>query len=302
MGKGKGLMSYTEAIQKCLRYIDDNLTNQLNIEKLANLAGFSTYHFQRVFSWHVGHSVMEYVRLRRLAFAATELANGRKIIDIAMDYGFETHSGFSKAFKRRYGASPESYRIHATASKPPLPDISYSDKYKMGGIVMEPKFVSLDAIKIAGYSIKTKNVEGENSKDIPSFWRRYFSDGLAERLHSSDFVKSHSEYGACLSMDTDTGEFFYVIGVEVNDGADIPEEFYVCEMPAATYAVFSSPPSNEDDFVKNIQGTWRFIMEEWFEVSGYEYAEGCADFELYGEKCMAETGKICEIYIPVVKK
>ena len=70
----------------------------------------------------------------------------------------------------------------------------------------------------------------------------------------------------------------------------------------ATYAVFSTPPCSRAEFVKNIQGTWNYIMNDWFQASGYEYAPGCVDFELYGEKCMGETGLVCEIYIPVAKK
>jgi len=46
---------------------------------------------------------MEYVRRRRMAFAASELSRDRRIIDIALDYGFDTHNGFSKAFRREYG-------------------------------------------------------------------------------------------------------------------------------------------------------------------------------------------------------
>ncbi|MHB9293163.1 putative AraC family transcriptional regulator, mar-sox-rob regulon activator [Hollandina sp. SP2] len=83
-----------------LRYIDVNIKEKLNIEKLAARAGFSPYHFCRVFQWEAGYSIMEYVRNRRLFYAASELASGRRIADIALDYGFETHSGFSKAFRR----------------------------------------------------------------------------------------------------------------------------------------------------------------------------------------------------------
>jgi len=54
-------------------------------------------------------------------------------------------------------------------------------------------------------------------------------------------------------------------------------------------------------FVKNIQGTWVFIMEEWFPTSGYEYAPNGVDFEYYREE-MTEKGNVCDIYIPVVKK
>ena len=166
---------------------------------------------------------------------------------------------------------------------------------------MEPVMKTIPAIKIAGHMIKTRNVDGENSRDIPAFWSSYMSDGRCEKLHSEKFVKKHPEYGACFSVDMETGEFEYVIGVEINDDATIPPEYHTCEIPAATYAVFSTPPSDGEGFVDSIQGAWQYIFNDWFPSSGYEYAPGCVDFELYDERCMTETGKVCEIWIPVVK-
>ncbi|MDR1689752.1 MAG: AraC family transcriptional regulator, partial [Clostridiales bacterium] len=68
-------MNYNELIRRVLFYIDENLKNELNADILSELAGFSAYHFCRVFQWYAGYSVMEYVRLRRLAFAAWELSS-----------------------------------------------------------------------------------------------------------------------------------------------------------------------------------------------------------------------------------
>ena len=295
-------MNYFDIIQKVLHYIDENLNSELNAEILAEVADFSTYHFCRVFQWNVGYSVMEYVRLRRLAFAVSEFSSGRKLIDIAMDYGFETHSGFSKAFKRHYGVSPEKYRLYPQTKKPFLPDILRMNKYFIGGIVMEPKFVTLPSIKLAGYVLKTKNIDGKSSSEIPAFWTAYLTDGRCGRLHQSKFIKDHAEYGACFPENPGNGEFTYVIGVEIKDNTVIPKEFHSCELPSATYAVFSTPPCSQAEFPQSIQGTWQYIMNDWFQSSGYEYATGCVDFEYYGEKSLNETDKICDIYIPVVKK
>ena len=286
-------MGYENLIQRVLCYIDDNLTEPINPEVLANIAGFSTHHFHRVFGWYAGCSVMKYVRSRRLAFAAAELTSGRKLIDIAMDYGFETHSGFSKAFKRRYGVSPETYRTYAHQGKPPTPDILSMKKYYTGGIVMEPTFVTRGGINLVGYELKTRETEGENSRDIPAFWDAYMTDGRAKYLRQAEFVKGCAEYGACFPVSLENGEFSYVIGLEIKDGAEIPQELHVCHLPPATYAVFSVPWC--EDFTQKIQGTWRYIMEEWFPASGYEYAPNCVDFEYYDD-----AG--CGIHIPVVKK
>lgn len=295
-------MRYADILQDTLEYIDAHLGETLDTELLASLAGFSPYHFSRVFHFGVGYTVMDYVRRRRLAFAASELSSGKKIIDIALEYGFESHSGFSKAFRRQYGCSPETYRVHAQSKRPELPSLTHMIQYVTGGIVMEPKFVTRPAIKVAGFSLKTTNKDGENNAAIPAFWLAYLNDGRCQKLHKEDFVKSHSEYGACFPENPQTGEFIYVIGVEPKDGADVPPPYECYELPAATYAVFSSPPSDRANFSNSIQGTWSYIYNEWFPNSGYEYADGCVDFELYDERCMGDTGCVCDICIPVTKK
>ncbi len=89
-------------LQNILEFIDNHVTEEISVGQLADMAGFSAWHFCRVFQWRTGCSVMGYVRSRRLAFAASELDSGQRILDIALKYGFETHSGFSKAFRRHF--------------------------------------------------------------------------------------------------------------------------------------------------------------------------------------------------------
>jgi len=166
---------------------------------------------------------------------------------------------------------------------------------------MEPKFVTLPAIKIAGYELKTRN-DGENSKAIPAFWEKYLIEGMAKKLHSEEFVKNHSEYGACFGIDPETDESTYVIGVEIKENAKIGSEYYTCKIPPATYAVFRTPPAKGNEFSISIQSTWQFIWNEWFQKSGYEYAKDGVEFELYNDDDMQEDNMICEIHIPIVKK
>jgi len=295
-------LDYIEILQEMLRYIDANIKEKLSVEKLAARAGFSPYHFCRVFQWEVGYSIMEYVRNRRLFYAASELTSGKRIIDIAVDYGFETHSGFSKAFRRYFGCSPEKYKEHASFDVPKLPILEKNKQYVNGGIVMEPKMVKKESVKLAGFALKTRTKDGENNREIPKFWQEYIADGRCKKLHEETFLNGHAEYGACFPTSPENGEFTYVIGIEVKEGKNVPEGYHVCTIPEALYAVFSSPPADAANFSSSIQGTWKYIYSEWLPASGYEFDNGKVDYELYDERCMGETGKICDIYIPVVKR
>jgi len=311
-------MDYIEILQKMLEHIDTHIKEELNVKKLAARAGFSPYHFCRIFQWNVGYSLMEYVRNRRLAFAASELNSGRRIIDIAVDYGFETHSGFTKAFRRYFGSPPEKYRVNAWFNVPTLPILEKTKQYINGGIVMEPKIIMKKAVRLAGFALKTTTNNGEQKKAIPNFWQEYISSGKMEQLRGESFIKNHSEYGVCFMPNPETGDMEYVIGLEVKDSvnfpADIPAGYHTCIVPGALFAVFLTPPSggviDADDknaphfaaFANAVQGTENYIYSEWFPKSGYEFDGMKCDYEFYDERCMKENGYVCEINIPVVKK
>ena len=291
-------MDYRTCIQNSLDYIEEHLQDSLTVEELAKIAGFSTYHYYRVFTAYVGIPVMEYIRRRRLAYAAAELAHGKSIIAIAMDYGFDSHNGFAKAFRKTYGCSPDQYRIHASGQVPKKVDLLHLKQYNLtGGIVAEPKIVAKPACKIAGYELKTTMRDGKNHQDITAFWVAMTPERFAG-LHQNLHVVHHNELGACLPMDMATGDFSYIIAVEVYDYEGVPPEMYRGEVPEATYAVFQVPPVENPgpEFSNAIQGTWKYIYDTWLSDSGYEFAEGKVDYELYYSPTKAE------IYIPVVKK
>ena len=105
-------------------------------------------------------------------------------------------------------------------------------------------------------------------------------------------------YGICFPPDSVTGDFSYVVALEVPDYDDVPTDMYRGDLPEATYAVFTVPPVEGPGqaFTDAIQGTWKYIFTTWFPDSGYEMAEGKIDYELY------PSGTEADIYIPIVKK
>lgn len=99
-------MKYKEAVFLCIKYIEKNLKQEISAEIIAREIGYSVYHFSRIFKEEMGISLMEYVKERKLLRAAEEIMSGKRILDIAVEYGYETHSGFTKAFRKKYGFSP----------------------------------------------------------------------------------------------------------------------------------------------------------------------------------------------------
>lgn len=298
-------MDYIKCFQGSIDYIEKNLKEILTVEELAEHAGFSPYHYYRLFNSYVGMPVMQYIRRRRMAYAVNDLYNNKRIIDIAMDYGFDTHSGFSKAFRKEYGCSPTRYLIHANVSIPKKINLKLQKKYNLnGGVIMEPRIITKPTFKVVGYEIKTSLESKQSEREIPAFWDRFEIDGLEEILYKTIKPKEHGEYAIWFPPNMETGEFVYVLGVKTDTFENAPKDMFKAEIPEATYAVFTTPPAAYENrgFVKAIQGTWEYILNEWFPDSGYEIAPNRPDFEFYDERCHGETNVVMDIYIPIVKK
>lgn len=107
-----------EAIQKTLDYVDGNVKEDITAEMLAEIAGYSVFHFYRLFQSAVGIPVMQHVLRRKLLFAICEIGSGRKKNEVVYEYGFETYSGFYRAFVREIGYTPARYLRDYKAKKP----------------------------------------------------------------------------------------------------------------------------------------------------------------------------------------
>jgi len=104
-------MDSLKNMNAAMRYIENNLTNEINFKKVAKLAYCSEYHFKRMFSFLAGISLSEYIRCRRLTLAAFELKNSdAKVIDVAIKYGYNSPDSFSRAFQNLHGITPSEAR------------------------------------------------------------------------------------------------------------------------------------------------------------------------------------------------
>ena len=105
------LENHADCIEEVMRYIRRHISEPLDRETLAAVAGFSVPHFHRVFTAQVGESAISYIRRLRLERAARKLRMGAvDITEVALAAGYDTHAAFSKAFKQQFGLSPSEFR------------------------------------------------------------------------------------------------------------------------------------------------------------------------------------------------
>ncbi|MFE8697632.1 helix-turn-helix domain-containing protein [Cytobacillus sp. FJAT-53684] len=299
-------MQQIQTLQKVIDYIEERIKEEIDPKELANIAGYSPYHFYRLFNKHIGYPIMDYVLRRKLQYAIFELTTDKKIIEIALDYGFQTHAGFTKAFKRCFGCSPSLYKLHCPISHPLKPDLMKLQQKEVGGMILQPKMISKEAFWVAGKTFEVQLGNISYTRDAPAFWEDGgFNDGSIETaLYTLLNPKKHGEYCFNINHDIDEKHFMFLFAVEYDQFTELPREMVKQEIPAAIYAVFRTPLVETNQFVSSIKGTWRYILEDWLPHSGYEVDENSYDFEYYDENCHHwEHKKIyMEIHLPVKRR
>ncbi len=111
-------------IQRSLDYIEENLQTEITATELAEMAGFSLFHYYRLFQQATGMPVMQYILRRRLLHGVYAMKQGSSKTDAALRFGFDTYAGFYKAFCRELGSTPSEFLKSCRAKRPWRVDIT----------------------------------------------------------------------------------------------------------------------------------------------------------------------------------
>lgn len=276
-----------EIIEAVLNYIDENITENINVGLIAEKSGYSVYYFSHLFSETVGISLIAYVTWRKLQFASCDISKGEKVIDTAIKYGFETHGGFTKAFKKCFGFPPSLYILHINNSLPCKVNLeALQTKFKKGELFMNPYIIELTPFSVAGYPSHQTMSKVKRTADIPAFWSNSKVDpSTLLKNTSKKFPKSkHCEISMCYDVDINTGEFTYLLGRGIDNPDDlnnITSDMVRIDI-SGLYAIFSTQPiEQEEQYIQTIQNTWNDILLNWLPHSEFEYDETRKDFEYY---------------------
>jgi AraC family transcriptional regulator len=271
--------------QKALWFIESHLADALTLDEIAAIGGISRFHMVRAFAAATGLSVMRYVRARRLSEAARALANGAPdILSLALEADYGSHEAFTRAFRDRFGITPEAVRASARLDNLPLQEPIVMDSTALDHLT-PPRFVTSTPLLIAGLS---ERYTWESGAAIPSQWQRFHQnvENIPGRI-------GPVAYGVCCNGD-DAGNFDYIAGVEVSDFSDLPRAFSSVRIPEQKYAVFAHP-----GHVSTIRRTINTIWNQWLPSSGLKAADA-PSFERYDEKFDPMTGNGgLQIWLPV---
>jgi len=285
----KQMNAYDERISRVCEYIHQNLNEELSLEVLSDVAAFSKYHFHRVFSAYTGISVMKFIQLARLKRASFRLAfeEDKRIIEIALEAGFESPEAFARAFKRTFDQSPSYFR--AEPKWPEWHTRFYFQIQPYGEIHMTVDIVPFETTKVAllehlGAPEKVLETAG---KFIA--WRK--ETGLSP-------VKTSKTYGIPYSDPkiTEPEEFRWDVCGSIE--GDVPENKYGVKagiIPGGRCAVIRHKGSHD-----NLDNSIYYVYREWLPQSGEEVRDYPCFFHyvnLIHE--VNECDLITDIYFPL---
>ena len=276
-------MNRNQTIQTALDYIDDNIKNDMNAGMIAESAGYSAYHFSRIFTEVIGISIMSYVTWRKLQYALYDLSQGKKVIDTAMEYGFETHGGFTKAFTHWFGFPPSLCYLRLYANPPMKLTVDLLRNKFFGGNAMNPHIIELSPFTVVGFPSRHTKDNMKRTADIPTFWNTINLDyaPILTKLHDTFSKSKHFEISMCYDVDESKSEFSYMLGRGIDNPEDlvnIQSDMTRIDITGGLYAIFSTPPA-ADSYIQTAQDTWNNIFLHWLPQSEFEYDETRYDFE-----------------------
>lgn len=102
-------------VERVLAYVDAHIYEKISLSELAEVAGYSPFYFSKIFSDTMGMPVTGYIRIRKLQYAIVSLLEGRKVLDVALLYAFDSHEGFTRAFTQLFGSTPSTIKKYLTS-------------------------------------------------------------------------------------------------------------------------------------------------------------------------------------------
>jgi len=290
-----------QRIQSTIDYIEQNLGNDITLEQLAAMAYSSKFYYLRMFHAMVGESAMEYVRKRRVTFAANEiLSTKNKLIDIAYTCGFKSQVDFSRTFKQIYGITPMECRkkVKTVEIYEKINIIGRSFSKEKSTLLQGPVIVEKKGFNVVGRLIKLSYEDNLNSPVALEFWMNFLKcidtiKGIINplKVYGISFESKYHKY--CN----------YMVCIEVENLNDIPKGMVGRVIPDYKYAVFNFMGMDDifnykDEYLKALD----FIYGNWYPLSEYKLDSNNNLIEVITSDDEHLSNITMDIYLPIKER
>jgi len=291
-------------------YIQAHLQDPITSSDIAKAAGYSPYHAARLFKAETGQTPFDYIRCQRLLQSAFALRhNKQRVVDVALDFVFDSHEGFTRAFSNAFGISPKKYANYKNPEGWLIPyrytglqtkqteglDMDDNTKVIFTQIVERParKLILKRSKKATHYFEYCEEVGcGSNNNSTPWEYLVTIKEALNEPV------------GLWLpdNMRPD-GTGVYAHGVEVPAGyaGEVPKDYDVIGLMPCKLLVFQGEPYKDEDFEDAVLNCMKRIEKFNPEVYGYCYADELAprmQLEPWGWRGYIEMRPVREMLLP----
>jgi AraC family transcriptional regulator, mar-sox-rob regulon activator len=287
-------MDQAGIIRDLLVWLESHLDQPLSLDNVALKAGYSKWHLQRMFKDVTGHAIGAYIRARRLSKAAVALRlTSRPILDIALQYRFDSQQTFTRAFKKQFNQTPAWYRRasdwNSYGIRPPI---------RLGdGYLPEPTFVTLPETVLVGqtqnYTCTLEQISRYRDEMRMHFWKQFLleTDTVPPVLYGLHQVRASHEKD-------DEQEILYTTAVPADPMAKNMHSGQSVILEAGDYVQFTyTGPRNElQEFILLLYGTCMPMME-----LTRRQGQDIERFYTHGGKKRPEPPKEvrCEYLIPI---
>lgn len=298
-------MEWVAALNRTIDFIEGHLTSRISAKDCAREAGISEFYLQRGFRIITGLSLGEYIRNRRLYCAALEIINSqRSILDIALNWQYDTAESFTKAFSRFHGATPSQVRAAGRSSRLITSFLPVHISIQVtGGGKMEYEIAELEGFTVVGFEREFSFTD--SYQKIPEFWdeisrkhlERVYAGQNASTPEERAVVENNiGEFGVCID-DTGDGTFRYLIAGKYEGGA-VPNGMKLFDIPGGIWAKFRATgalPSALQDVNTRVFKEWLPANPEWETI-------GLCTVEWYSKGDPDSDSYKSEVWLPVKKR
>ncbi|HEX2954758.1 MAG TPA: AraC family transcriptional regulator [Bacillota bacterium] len=267
------------AVQRMQDYIEAHINEEITLNSLAKEAGYSLWHSARVFKEWTGKTPFDYIRSLRLSRAAIQLQDeGRRVVDVAFNFLFGSHEGFTRAFSRQFGVTPKFYCQNAPKIKLFMPTpvrdlyltIEEGEKTMKNSTNTNTIFVQV-VERPARRVILKRGVKAthyfEYCEEVGcDVWE--ILCGIKEALYEP--------IGMWLPENLRMpGTSVYVQGVEMPEDYNgvVPEGFELIDLKPCQMMVFQGPPYDDEGYETAIEDVWEVMKRYNPEIYGFRWAD-----------------------------
>ena len=257
-------------------YIETHLGEPITLAELARKAGYSQWHAARIFKELTGHAPFEYVRTMRLTKAAERLMDGgTKVVDVAFDFVFDSHEGFTRAFTRQFGLPPKRFAQQRPLLQSFLP--THARDYYLTLQRGEKTLENLNTVFVQVVERPERKLILKRGKKATNYFDYCEEVGCEVWNVLTDFREAlYEPIGMWLpSRFRPEGTSEYAQGVEVpaDYSGEVPEGFELMDLPPCQMMVFQGPPFSDDVFMDAIDALSEAMGNYKPELYGYTWAD-----------------------------